>query len=84
MIIHIFCNFHYYRKRRLPVVIFQLNVVHNLPTKLSQNSSDEKLLLFLVQGCLKSSKGVFILVIKSQDKQISRSKAMTKRKPESI
>jgi hypothetical protein len=32
-------------------MIFQLNVVHNLPTKVPQKLLDEKLLLLSVQAC---------------------------------
>lgn len=37
-------------------MIFQLDVVHNLPSKLPQKSLYEKLLLFAIHTCCKSSK----------------------------
>jgi hypothetical protein len=42
------------KRGKPPKVIFQLNVVHNLPTQLPQKLLDEKVLLFFVQASLMS------------------------------
>jgi hypothetical protein len=51
-----FAKFVLMERRRPPKIIFQLDVVHNLPTKLPQELLNEKLLLFLVHAYLKSRK----------------------------
>jgi hypothetical protein len=49
MVIRFSCTIHSYRKGRPPMVIFQLDVVHNLSNQLPQKSVDEKLSPFVAK-----------------------------------
>jgi hypothetical protein len=49
MVSFFFAKFVLTKRGKLPTTIFQLDVVHNLPTKLSLKSLGEKLLLFSIR-----------------------------------
>jgi hypothetical protein len=52
MVISILAKLILMERRRLPMVIYQLDEVHKWPSKLHQKLLNEKMLLIAVQACI--------------------------------